>query len=104
MTTPSHPAIALENQFCAHNYFPLEVVLSRGEGIYAWDDSGKRYLDMMSAYSALSFGHAHPRLIAALTDQAKRLALTSRAFYSDQLGNSYVRKTGFPARWPDGSG
>ena len=86
MTTPSHPAIALENQFCAHNYFPLEVVLSRGEGIYAWDDSGKRYLDMMSAYSALSFGHAHPRLIAALTDQAKRLALTSRAFYSDQLG------------------
>ena len=86
MTIPSHPAIALENQFCAHNYFPLDVVLSRGEGIYAWDDSGKRYLDMMSAYSALSFGHAHPRLIAALTDQAKRLALTSRAFYSDQLG------------------
>ncbi len=86
MTTTIHPAIALENEFCAHNYLPLDVVLSRGAGIYAWDDSGKRYLDMMSAYSALSFGHAHPRLVAALTDQAKRLALTSRAFYSDQLG------------------
>jgi ornithine--oxo-acid transaminase len=83
---PAHPAIALEEQFCAHNYHPLAVVLTRGEGIYAWDDSGKRYMDMMSAYSALSFGHAHARLIAALTEQAQRLALTSRAFYSDQLG------------------
>ena len=88
MNTPIHsnPAIALEEKFCAHNYHPLSVVLVRGEGIYAWDEGGKRYLDMMSAYSALSFGHGHPRLIAALTDQAKRLALTSRAFYSDQLG------------------
>jgi ornithine--oxo-acid transaminase len=81
-----HPAIVLEEAYCAHNYHPLPVVIVRGEGIYAWDAAGKRYLDMMSAYSALSFGHAHPRLIAALTDQAQRLALTSRAFFSDQLG------------------
>jgi ornithine--oxo-acid transaminase len=77
--------IALEGQFAAHNYHPLPVVLTRGEGVYLWDDEGKRYLDMMSAYSAVSFGHSHPRLVGALTRQAARLAITSRAFYSDRL-------------------
>jgi ornithine--oxo-acid transaminase len=78
--------IALENQFAAQNYHPLPVVLTRGEGVYVWDEAGKRYLDMMSAYSAVSFGHGHPRLVAALTRQAARLAISSRAFHTDRLG------------------
>ena len=77
--------IALERQYGATNYDPLPVVLSRGEGVWLWDDQGRRYLDMLSAYSAVSFGYGHPRLIAAMTNQAKRLAVTSRAFYSDRL-------------------
>ena len=83
---PLHTAIAQEQEFCARNYHPLPVVLTRGAGVHAWDAAGRQYLDMMSAYSALSFGHSHPRLVAALIDQAQRLALTSRAFHSDQLG------------------
>lgn len=78
--------IDLENQYGAQNYSPLPVVLTRGEGVYLWDVEGKRYIDMMSAYSALSHGHCHPRIVAALTDQAKSLAVVSRAFYSDKLG------------------
>jgi len=77
--------IALERAYGARNYDPLPVVLSRGEGVWLWDDQGKRYLDMLSAYSAVSFGYGHPRLVAALTRQAQRLAVTSRAFYSDRL-------------------
>jgi ornithine--oxo-acid transaminase len=77
--------IALENQFGATNYAPLPVVLSRGEGVWLWDDQGRRYLDMLSAYSAVSFGYGHPKLLKALTEQAQRLAVTSRAFYSDRL-------------------
>ena len=77
--------IALERQYGATNYDPLPVVLSRGEGVWLWDDQGRRYLDMLSAYSAVSFGYGHPRLLAALTRQAQRLAVTSRAFYSDRL-------------------
>ena len=77
--------IALERQYGATNYDPLPVVLSRGEGVWLWDDQGRRYLDMLSAYSAVSFGYGHPRLLAAMTNQAKRLAVTSRAFYSDRL-------------------
>jgi ornithine--oxo-acid transaminase len=77
--------IALERQYGATNYDPLPVVLSRGEGVWLWDDQGRRYLDMLSAYSAVSFGYGHPRLIAAMTKQAQRLAVTSRAFYSDRL-------------------
>lgn len=69
----------------AHNYAPLPVVLARGEGIHVWDTAGKRYIDMMSAYSAVSLGHGHPQLVAALTEQAQRLAVTSRAFYNDRL-------------------
>lgn len=79
-------AIGLEQRYCAHNYRPLPVVLTRGEGVYLWDQEGRRYLDMMSAYSAVSCGHAHPRLVQALAHQAARLAVVSRAFYSDQLG------------------
>ena len=77
--------ITLEDRYCAKNYAPLPVVLVRGEGVYVWDDQGKRYLDMMSAYSAVSHGHCHPRLVNELTRQAKSLAVVSRAFYSDRL-------------------
>lgn len=81
-----NPIIELENRYSAHNYHPLPVVLTRGEGVYLWDTEGKRYLDMMSAYSAVGHGHADPRLVQALTHQAQRLTLTSRAFYTDRLG------------------
>ena len=80
-----HPLIELEGRYCAHNYHPLPVVLVRGEGPFVWDDQGKRYLDMMSAYSAVSHGHAHPRIVAALINQARSLNIVSRAFHSDQL-------------------
>lgn len=78
--------IALEDQHGAHNYHPLPVVLSKGEGVYVWDVEGNRYYDFLSAYSAVNQGHCHPRIIDALTNQATRLTLTSRAFYNDQLG------------------
>jgi len=78
--------VELENQFGAHNYHPLPVVLSKGEGVYAWDVDGKRYLDMMSAYSAVSHGHSHPRLVGVLAEQAQTLAVCSRAYYTDKLG------------------
>lgn len=77
--------IALEDQYNAHNYKPLDVVLERGEGIWVWDVDGNRYLDFLSAYSALNQGHKHPRILQALLDQAARLPLTSRAFRNDQL-------------------
>jgi ornithine--oxo-acid transaminase len=77
--------IALERRFGARNYDPLPIVLARGEGAWLWDEDGKRYLDMLSAYSAVSFGYGHPKLLKALTDQAARLAVTSRAFFSDRL-------------------
>ena len=80
-----NPTIELEERYCARNYHPLPVVLVKGEGAYVWDDSGKRYLDMMSAYSAVSHGHCHPRLVKALCEQATRLAVVSRAFHSDRL-------------------
>ncbi|HWH41701.1 MAG TPA: ornithine--oxo-acid transaminase [Usitatibacter sp.] len=77
--------MALEERFGASNYAPLPVVLTRGEGVWLWDVEGRRYLDMLSAYSAVSFGYGHPRLLAALESQARRLAVTSRAFHSDRL-------------------
>ncbi len=75
-----------ENKSGAHNYHPLPVVLTKGEGVYVWDVDGKRYYDFLSGYSALNQGHCHPKIIAALTEQAQRLTLTSRAFHSDMLG------------------
>lgn len=75
-----------EARYGAHNYHPLPVVLQRGEGIFVWDTDGKRYFDFLSAYSAVNQGHCHPKLVKAMTDQAQRLALTSRAFYNDALG------------------
>lgn len=76
----------LEAQYCAHNYHPLPVVLTRGKGVFVWDEDGKKYLDMMSAYSAVSHGHAHPRLVKLVQEQVARLTIVSRAFYSDTLG------------------
>ncbi|MEN9510408.1 MAG: hypothetical protein RLZZ370_227 [Bacteroidota bacterium] len=78
--------MSLEDQYGAHNYHPLPVVLSRGEGAYLWDVSGKRYLDFLAAYSAVNQGHCHPRLVAVMQEQAARLTLTSRAFHHDLLG------------------
>lgn len=78
--------IELEDRYCAHNYHPLPVTLTRGEGVYVWDDQGNKYLDMMSAYSAVSHGHSHPRLVNVLKHQAAKLNIVSRAFYTDKLG------------------
>ena len=82
----SQQAIDLENKYGAHNYHPLPVVLSRGEGVYVWDVEGKKYYDFLSAYSAVNQGHCHPKIVGAMVEQAKTLTLTSRAFYNDKLG------------------
>ncbi|GAA5523358.1 ornithine--oxo-acid transaminase [Aliifodinibius salicampi] len=79
-------AISLEDKYGAHNYHPLPVVLSKGEGVFVWDPEGNRYYDFLSAYSAVNQGHCHPRIIKKLKEQAEKLTLVSRAFYSDQLG------------------
>jgi len=78
--------IDLEARYCARNYHPLPVVVTRAEGVYVWDESGKKYLDMMSAYSAVSHGHAHPRLVRLVQEQVARLSVVSRAFHTDKLG------------------
>ena len=85
-TMTSTEAIALEDKYGAHNYHPLPVVLCKGEGVFVWDTEGKRYYDFLSAYSALNQGHCHPKIIRAMTEQAQKLTLTSRAFYNDCLG------------------
>ena len=82
----SADAMELEDKYGAHNYHPLPVVLSKAEGIYLWNPEGERFIDCLSAYSAVNQGHCHPRLIKVMTEQASRLTLTSRAFYSDALG------------------
>ena len=100
-------AIALETRYSAPNYAPLPVVLARGQGAYLWDTSGARYVDMMSAYSAASHGHAHPRILKALTEQAGRLAVPSRAYYSDRLGpflEELCKLTGLDAALPMNTG
>ncbi len=84
--TASQKAIDLENKYGAHNYHPLPVVLNRGEGVYVWDVEGKKYYDFLSAYSAVNQGHCHPKIVNAMMEQAKTLALTSRAFHNDMLG------------------
>ena len=82
----SEQFIEMEHQYGAHNYHPLPVVLSKGEGAFVWDVEGKRYFDFLSAYSAVNQGHCHPNIVNALCEQAKTLTLTSRAFYNDCLG------------------
>lgn len=107
MTLTVNNLLDLEARLGAHNYKPLDVVLVRGEGVWVWDADGKRYLDCLSAYSALNQGHCHPKIFAALQDQAKRLTLTSRAFRNDQLALLYedlARLTGAHKILPMNSG
>jgi len=85
----SRTLIDIENRYGAHNYRPLDVVIERGEGVWVYDVDGKRYLDCLSAYSALNHGHRHPRIVRALVEQAQKLTLTSRAFRNDQLAYLY---------------
>jgi ornithine--oxo-acid transaminase len=99
--------IELETRYGAHNYAPLSVVLSRGEGAHLWDTDGRCYVDMMSAYSAASLGHSHPRILAVLEAQARRLAVPSRAYYNDRLGpflEELCRLTGLDAVLPMNTG
>ncbi|WP_067031955.1 ornithine--oxo-acid transaminase [Allomuricauda sp. CP2A] len=103
----SQQAIDLENKYGAHNYHPLPVVLSRGEGVYVWDVEGKKYYDFLSAYSAVNQGHCHPKIVGAMMEQAKTLTLTSRAFYNDMLGRfeEYATSTfGFDKLLPMNTG
>ncbi|MBN2636684.1 MAG: ornithine--oxo-acid transaminase [Prolixibacteraceae bacterium] len=96
-----------EDKFGAHNYHPLPVVLAKGKGIYVWDVEGKKYMDFLAAYSAVNQGHSHPKIIKALTDQAQTLALTSRAFYNNVLGDweEYMTKMfGYDKMLPMNSG
>lgn len=96
-----------ESRFGAHNYHPLPVVLERGEGVYVWDVEGRKYFDFLSAYSAVNQGHCHPKIVKALTDQAQKLALTSRAFYNNVLGEweEYTTKLfGYDKMLPMNSG
>ena len=106
-TSSAKDHIALTEQTGAHNYAPLEVVLCRGEGAFVWDTDGQRYLDMLSAYSAINQGHCHPRLVEAMQRQAAQLALTSRAFYNDKLGpmqRALTEVTGMETVLPMNSG
>jgi ornithine--oxo-acid transaminase len=99
--------IDLEERYGAHNYHPLDVIISRGEGVWVYDIDGKRYLDCLSSYSALNQGHVHPKILAALQDQAKKLTLTSRAFRNDQLPLFYKELselTGYEMALPMNSG
>jgi ornithine--oxo-acid transaminase len=103
----SKEIIEKTDRYGANNYHPLPVVLQRGEGVWVWDVEGNKYMDMLSAYSALSHGHRHPKIIAALKDQADRLTLTSRAFHNDVLGELYERVsklTGLPRVLPMNTG
>ena len=96
--TRSQELIALEDKYGANNYHPLDVVVSRAEGVWLWDVDGKKYMDFLAAYSAVNQGHCHPKILAAMVDQAGKVALTSRAFRNDQVGLFYdelCRMTGF---------
>ena len=99
--------VELEERYGAHNYHPLDVVITRGEGVWVTDVDGKRYLDCLSAYSALNQGHVHPKILAALTEQAEKVTLTSRAFRNDQLPLLYQElseMTGYEMSLPMNSG
>lgn len=103
----SQSTIDRERRYNANNYSPLPVVLTRGEGVYVWDDQGRRYIDMMSAYSAITHGHCHPKLVAVLREQAGILNTVSRAFYTEKLGPFLERVTslsGLPRALPMNSG
>src|SRR4030065_1283920 len=103
----SQEYIALEEQYGAHNYHPLDVVLTRGEGVWVYDVDGKRYLDCLSAYSAINQGHVHPKILKSLIHQASKLTLTSRAFRNDQLPLFYKELselTGFDMALPMNTG
>jgi len=103
----SQSIIEKTDAFGAHNYHPLPIVLSQGEGVWVWDVEGNKYLDMLSAYSALSHGHRHPKIIAALKAQADKITLTSRAFHNDLLGDFYeavAKITGLPRVLPMNTG
>lgn len=106
-TKNSEYFIELENQYGAHNYHPLPVVLDKGEGVYVWDVEGKKYFDFLSAYSAVNQGHSHPKIVDAMVNQAQKLALTSRAFYNSKLGEYEKKVTslfGFDKVLPMNSG
>src|SRR5512133_232159 len=99
--------IAIEEEYGAHNYHPLDVVITRGEGVWVYDVDGNRYLDCLSAYSALNQGHVHPKILQALVDQAQKVTLTSRAFRNDQLPLLYqelTEMTGYEMALPMNSG
>src|SRR5262245_3040246 len=103
----SQDYIALENQYNARNYKPLDVVLENGEGIWVWDVDGKKYLDFLSAYSAVNQGHRHPRILKAMIEQASKLPLTSRAFRNNQLpllAQQLCELTGYEKMLPMNSG
>src|SRR6185436_18535593 len=85
-SSKSQAFIDLENQFGAHNYHSIPVVLQKGQGVYVWDVEGKKYYDFLSGYSAVNQGHCHPKIVATLVEQAQKLTLTSRAFHSNLLG------------------
>jgi ornithine--oxo-acid transaminase len=106
-TLGSAELIALEERYGAHNYHPLDVVVARAEGIWVWDVEGNRYMDFLASYSAVNQGHCHPKIVAALVEQAGRVALTSRAFRNDQLGLFYrdvCELTGFARALPMNTG
>ncbi len=107
MTLTSKDHIELHEKYGAHNYAPLDVVLSRGEGVWVWDVEGNKYLDMLAAYSAVNQGHRHPKILKAMQEQLERITLTSRAFYNDRLG-LFLKKlhdiTGYDKALPMNSG
>src|SRR5512141_1799183 len=106
-TMNSADYIEIEEKYGAHNYHPLDVVITRGEGVWVYDVEGNRYLDCLSAYSAVSQGHVHPKILAALVEQAGKVTLTSRAFRNDQLPLFYQELsqiTGYQMSLPMNSG
>src|SRR5579885_2103437 len=103
----THDFVDLEQEYGAHNYHPLDVVIERAEGVWVWDIEGKRYLDCLAAYSAVNQGHCHPKILETLQRQAHKVTLTSRAFRNDQLGLLYKELhelTGFEMTLPMNSG
>ena len=107
MPTTTADYVELEDRYGAHNYHPLDVVITKGEGVWVWDVDGKKYMDCLAAYSAVTQGHCHPRIVQALVDQSSKMALTSRAFRNDQLGLFYkqlTEMTGFSRTLPMNTG